>query len=73
MKSDIKIQEEGEDLRTKKYDEEVEQSMGIFITMKQWRKTKTFEYFMWVVKKQGYGGSYMATSWWVCKVHNLVC
>lgn len=35
MKSDIKIQEEGEDLRTKKYDEEVEQSMGIFITMKQ--------------------------------------
>lgn len=63
MKNDSKVQEEGEVLRTKKYEEEVEQSVGIFITMKQGRKTKTYEQFMWVVKKLGCGGFYMATSW----------
>ena len=66
-------QEEHEDLRIKKIGEEGEQTLGVSMTMMKGRKTKPCKQFMWDVKKQGCGGSYMAANWQVCKVNNLAC
>ena len=37
------------------------------------KEKKPYTQLMWDVKKQRCGGSYMAASWRVCKVNNLVC